>query len=224
LLAIFLSLKAICGTGYRHVKIMSDNATAISYINNMGGTKSSKCNEIAKDIWLWGVKNKTWLSAAFIPGKENHEADRASRQFNDATEWMLNTNVFNEITLAFGHPSIDLFASRCNKQIERYVAWKPEPEAVAIDAFSFSWTDEFSFIFPPFSVLGQTVAKIQRERVKGILIIPQWPTQPWYPAVLRLGAKKLNFGPMRDLLTLSHKPEEVHPLAQKLTLTAILLD
>jgi len=62
----------------------------------MGGTKSNMCNEIAKDIWLWGVENNTWLSAAFIPGKENHEADKASRQFIDATEWMLNTNVFNE--------------------------------------------------------------------------------------------------------------------------------
>jgi len=62
----------------------------------MGGTKSNMCNEIAKDIWLWGVENNTWLSAAFIPGKEKHEADKASRQFIDATEWMLNTNVFNE--------------------------------------------------------------------------------------------------------------------------------
>jgi len=95
--------------------------------------------EIAKDIWLWGVENNTWLSAAFILGKENYEADKASRQFNAQYQLllMLNTNVFNQITPAFGHPSIYLFASRCNKQIERYVAWKPEPEDVAIDASLF---------------------------------------------------------------------------------------
>ena len=164
LLAMFIGLKSICKNNYKHVKIMSDNATAISYINNMGGTKSKACNKIAKDIWLWSIKEGLWISAAFIPGKDNHEADKASRQFNDATEWMLNTNVFKEITLSLGQPSIDLFASRSNRQIERYVAWKPEPEAVAIDAFSIPWTNEFNYIFPPFSVLDRTVAKIRREQ------------------------------------------------------------
>ena len=114
---------------------------------------------------------KIWISAAFIPGTENLEADKASTQFNEATEWILNTNVFEEITQNFGLPTIDLFASRNNRQLEKYVSWKPEPEAMAIDAFS--WKNEFVYIFPPFSVLGQVLAKIQKEKAHCILVIPK---------------------------------------------------
>ena len=30
---------------------MSDSSTAIAYINNKGGIKFRKCNEIAKEMW-----------------------------------------------------------------------------------------------------------------------------------------------------------------------------
>lgn len=38
-------------TGPKHLTIRSDNTTAIVYINNMGGTISDNCNNLAKDIW-----------------------------------------------------------------------------------------------------------------------------------------------------------------------------
>lgn len=34
----------------KHVKILTDNTTAVSYISNMEGTKSKDCNEITKQI------------------------------------------------------------------------------------------------------------------------------------------------------------------------------
>ena len=33
------------------IRIMLDNATAISYVNQIGGTKSARCNDVARKIW-----------------------------------------------------------------------------------------------------------------------------------------------------------------------------
>ena len=34
-----------------HILIRTDNTTTMSYINNMGGIKSTHCNKVAVDIW-----------------------------------------------------------------------------------------------------------------------------------------------------------------------------
>ena len=38
------------GKNYKHVREMSDNITAVSYVNNKRGIKSEFCNEIAKEL------------------------------------------------------------------------------------------------------------------------------------------------------------------------------
>ena len=80
----------------------------------MGGTHSRECHTIARNIWLWCIDKQIWLTAAHIPGKKNVEADRESRVFSDNKEWMIRSDIFQQITNIWGEPSIDLFASRLN--------------------------------------------------------------------------------------------------------------
>ena len=87
-----------------------------------GGTKALKCNQLTKIIWSWCETRSIWLTAAFIPGIENVDADTASRKFNENTEWKLNPNIFASIANKFGWPEIDLFASSENKQIKNFVS------------------------------------------------------------------------------------------------------
>ena len=217
--AIEFGVKAFCKDHkYKHVKVMCDNATAIAYINNMGGTKSKSCNKIAKDIWVWCHKRSVWVTAAFIPGVENTEADKASRVFHNNTEWMLNTNVFQSIITKFGCPNIDLFASMNNKQVEKFVSWKPDPHAIAIDAFTIPWVNDFYYIFPPFSLIGRTLAKITSERTKCIMVAPYWTTQPWFPALMKLASETVILGPQEDLLVMPTETGLYHPLAERLSL------
>ena len=97
---------------------MSGSSTAIAYINNKGAIKSKKCNELAKEIWLWYFKNNSFISAAHILGKHNIKEDKFSRKFNNNTEWQLNPKIFIEITNKFGYSEIDLFATRINAQFK----------------------------------------------------------------------------------------------------------
>ena len=137
LLAVLFALKSLC-TAIRavHIRIVSDNTTTVSYINNQGGAKSPGCNEVAQQIWKWALNRQVWLSASFIKGTDNVKADRLSRKFDDQIEWSLNDKVFSKIQSLWGTLKIDLFASRLNRKCRRYVSWKPDPEASFIDAFS----------------------------------------------------------------------------------------
>ena len=137
----------------RHLRLMSDNSAAITYINKQEGTQSTLCNQLTKDIWIICMDKETRVSAAHILGKQNIFADTASRKFHDASEWMLSKNIFNHLIACFGMPEIDLFASSLNKQLHRYASWMPDPDALYIDAMPISWENHFVYLFPPFSMI-----------------------------------------------------------------------
>ena len=216
--AVLLTLKSFQSrvTG-QHVRLMIDNTTAVSCINKMGTSHSDACNDIAHAIWSWCVSNHTWISAAHIPGTLNTEADQESRRINTDAEWMLDKASLQEACMQLqASPKIDLFASRLNSQMETYVSYRPDPGAVAIDAFSLSWKELNFYAFPPFSVLGRALQKIQMEKATGILVVPDWPTQPWYPVVQRLLCKPpVRLQGRHRLLRLPSQPQAIHPLLQK---------
>ena len=125
----------------------------------MGGSRSPECNHVAHRIWIWAKERNIWLTATHIPGIENVEADAQSRQFNDRTEWKLDSKIFQRITDKLFSPEIDLFASRLNYQLKPFVSWGPDPEAWAVDAFTFPWGKWLIYVFPPFSLLHKVLCK-----------------------------------------------------------------
>lgn len=76
------------------VRILSDNSTAVTYVNKKGGVHSTKCLEMAQKIWDYAEKLDLKLYAAHIPGKHNVLADLYSRNFKDNTEWELQPKNF----------------------------------------------------------------------------------------------------------------------------------
>ena len=203
-----------CFNGSRsgiHIKILSDNTTTVAYLNNMGGTKE-KCNNIARQIWSWCHTHKNWISAAHLPGKNNVQADKESRSIHDNMEWSLHPEAFQQICKTFGKPDIDLFASRLNHKLEKYISWKPDPKAIAVDAMSENW-DNFFYAFPPFNMIGKVLNKVEIEKCKGIIVVPHWPTQTWWPKfTLMCCAPPLVFSrPQGQLLTHQWRKEEELP-------------
>ena len=142
------------------------------YINAMGGTslpvEMTLPMKFGAFAWLG-----TWITAAHIAGLENWEADRESRLFNDRTEWTLKKSVFYQIANKWGVPEIDLFASRINTQLPRFVSWKPDPESCFVDAFTIDWERLNFYAFPPFCQIHRCLQKIIEDRVlQGVLIVP----------------------------------------------------
>ena len=69
--------------------------------------------------------------------------------------------------------------------MSKYVSWQPDPTAVHIHALSLTWCDIKGYAFPPFSLTGRVIQKMEEEEADLVLIVPRWPTQPWFPHVMR---------------------------------------
>ena len=195
--ACFLGLKSLCADIQNsHIRINMDNICGVSYIHHFGG-KTKQLNKLAIDIWNWAREQNVWFSAAFIQGAKNVDADFLSRSFNDDLEWGLDTNIF---------------------QLPDYVAYRPDPKARAIDAFSLNWSNFYGYIFAPFSLIGRILQKVQEDQADIILLAPMWSTQHWFPTCLRLLADKpYRLPKATQILTLPHNPERQYPL-KKMTL------
>ena len=87
-----------------HIHLQLDNVTAVTFLNNMGGTHSKPCNKVARDIWLWCMRRNIWLTATHIPGIQNTTADKFSQKFQDRTQWQLKPNVFTLLIKRWGKP------------------------------------------------------------------------------------------------------------------------
>ena len=224
--AAFIALKCfeelICG---KHVRLLLDNSTAVACVNKMGTSHSVDCNWLTFQLWSWCKDRNIWVSAAHIPGKDNKAADAQSRKINLDAEWKLNPNFLAEaLEVLHFEPNVDLFASRINFQYKDYFSFKADPEAVAVDAFVVPWTDIKLYAFPLFSVILRMLSKIQREKATGIVIVPEWHTQVWWPLLLTLLKADPRRLPRRfSVLQLPAYPEEIHPLLPKLQLLACLV-
>jgi len=199
-----------------------DNTTAISYINKMGGTRHKTLSQISREFWQYCESKKLWILATYISSKENYVADRESRVQNFEHEWELNDSYFNLVIEHFGYPEVDLFASNINTKCNKFVSWRPCPGAMAVDAFTISWSKIKFYAFPPFIVIARVIKKIIDDNAHGILVVPQWPSQPWFPEFTKLiCGKPLIFEPNHELL--QSVLRDCHPLSKQLTLVAALL-
>lgn len=128
--------------------------------------------------------------------------------------------MFTIVINQFGKSDIDLFASRLISKLTRYCSFKPDPNALIVDAFTVSWTNEFNDIFPPFSILGVVLKKLKEDKGDALLIAPLWSTQSWFPKILQL---LVDCPVSQHLVTLPFQKSQKHPLLQKLHLTVFKL-
>ena len=113
---------------------------------------------------------------------------------------------------------MDLFASRLTTKLTQYCSWQPDPGSAFVDAFSIDWSKFNFYAFPPFSLIPRCLQKIQQDKGKGILIVPVWPTQTWFPLVLQLLYSQPWICQPSPKLLQHTSHNRLHPLHQKLHL------
>lgn len=80
--------------------------------------------------------------------------------------------VFDKIENRYCKFDIDFFAYRLNTKTTKYVSRYPEPDAVAVDAFTLTWSSGFYYVFPPFSLINRVIQKIEQDRTEAMLVGP----------------------------------------------------
>ena len=151
------------------------------------------------------------ITVEYLPGVLNVVADYESRYVQDSSEWMLCPKTFNLICSVLGVPEIDLFASRISHQVPKYFAWKLDHYSVGRDAFQTKWTHLKGYAFPPFSLMGRVLRKVELDQATIVVVAPVWQGQPWFPKLLQLAVRNPILLPFRKDLLKNPKGED-HPL------------
>lgn len=148
-----------------------DSRTAVFYVNQMGGTHSSMLNNLAIQLCQWYLERNLSLSAEHLPEIYNCVGDRT---IQSTAEWQLHQGTFQQIIQACGKCNVDLFATCLNIQLEKFVSWRPDQEAIGSDALQLPWTDWMVYAFLPFCLIEwlerktdkYTSSEIQNEIIK----------------------------------------------------------
>ena len=97
------------------------------------------------------------------------------------------------------------------------------PKCQAVYAFTLSWEQLKFYAFPPFSCIPRTMQKIYNDKATGILIVPDWPNQPWYDQYKEMTFKEITLFSRPDLLLLPQNKTTMHPMHKKLQLKAAIV-
>ena len=179
------------------------------------------CNRIARQIWDWCIHRNIWVSAAYLTSQDNFLADEQSRISHSNAEWEINPDIFSAMCNLWETPEIDLFASRLNFKVKQYYSWKPDPFSTGVDAFTANWGEYFSYIFPPFSLVGKILQKLEEDQATAMVIVPMWTTQSWFGKLIRM-LIDCPFYFNRSIHTVTHPHKETEQLPKMRLLACCL--
>lgn len=129
------------------VRIYLDNITAVAYFNHGGGTRSAELTGISAVLTEWCESRAIDIEAVYLQGRLNIVADEESLAGPDAGDWRLSPAVFETIPEIW-QTEVDIFAWRWNAQLRKFISWRPQPQAMMVNAFTINCKDLAGYVFP----------------------------------------------------------------------------
>ncbi|XP_013908504.1 PREDICTED: uncharacterized protein LOC106538525 [Thamnophis sirtalis] len=131
-----------------------------AHINRQGETKSRRLMTLYLQLISWAETHLLSLRAKHISGVQNIQADGLSHMHIDPAEWSLHRRIFQQLTVRFGLPVLDLFASQDNTQLPRYFTRYATPGVEGTDALRSEWPLGLLYAFPPTPLIQRVVQKL----------------------------------------------------------------
>lgn len=170
----------------RAILLESDNTTTVAYLNRGAGNQD-KLGNFASSFaqWLFGLGVS--ITARHLAGVLNVAADALSRGFThlSLSALVLKRSVFVSLDTRWGPHNIHLFARPYNTQLALYSDTDKKGTAVTT-AWAMEWRGDNAFITPSPYCVARVLAKLHSEQATATLVIPAWPTQPWWPTLFSL--------------------------------------
>ena len=187
--------------------VFADKSTAVSYLRNQGGIRSSFLNFIAQRILRWAEGLSMVISPQFIMGKHNVLAD----VFFISPKPDLGLRVdaeaaglqgFVQEVAGVNRPVCNVLNHRCSLYFSPY----HNHNDMGTDALLRNWNGWQAYAFPPWSLIPAGLKKLRSS--SGVLltiVAPYWPQRPWFPDLLGLVVDSPVALPQsRDLLRQPH--------------------
>jgi len=153
------------------------------------GSRKADINEIVLNLLEFAQDHNITIVPILL--RREHpliqEADWASRVAKAAAdEWYLPENTRDWIISTLVQPTLEVFASPSNHFLRRYFSKTFHTTALAVNAFAQSWSGETVWACPPVSLAIATLRKFKEDKTQGILILPEWKSQPYWAYLLHL--------------------------------------
>ena len=172
----------------KRVHVCTDNVGA-AFIAGTGCMKNSGLHALELRLCATTLKWGVALSTQYLAGDGiiQSGADGLSRMEDDYN-CVLKREVFRKLWDWKGPFDVDCCCSphaiQCNPETGRELEYVSPfmPEAVHRNALTFVHAGRL-YAFPPAPIIGQLIAHILREKLQVVVVIPEWPTQPWYSEI-----------------------------------------
>jgi hypothetical protein len=148
-----------------------------------GGANSPRLQEVIERVHNLLEKRHITLDLVWVPRERNTFADFLSKLV-DRNDFMLAQRWFKFACTRWGTPGIDLFASDTNALLPRFVARWWCPGCYEVDALRLDWSRWFSWVNPPFLLLGVVFRRLMACKAAAIVVAPFWPSRPWWPVLV----------------------------------------
>ena len=76
--------------------------------------------------------------------------------------------------------------SRLTDQLPVNFSWRPDPLALATDAFLQDWSGKICYANPPWGLLLKVLSEVSHQQADVIIVAPVWKGQSWFPVLLSL--------------------------------------
>ena len=164
-----------------HIQFLLDNATAVATLRKEGSYRSPTLHQVWLRIQDLSFRHRFTITARWIRGTLNCEADLLSRNTPTPTEWMLDHGSFKWIDQGWGPFDVDLFATPTNSQLETFVSPFPHPRAIAANALIVNWAMfDRIYAFPPPNLIQVLLPFLEQHKRRVTLIAPWWPNREWF--------------------------------------------
>ena len=180
--------------GRKHLLLHVDNMAVVHITNAMVSASRPMMRELRR---LKCVLDRQGfqIRSEWIPSVANRFADALSRRFPRG-DFQIRQQLRQSVQAGMKAP-IDVFPFRPTGEHPSYL------QRQAYQELATQWsTDQAPLLCPPVQLISATVHKLRETRAPAILLIPDWPRQPWHSAALDLAqtAKRLE-GPPQAMWT-----------------------
>ena len=160
------------------VRWFSDNQNVVRILQT--GSRKPDLQSEALAIFSLTLQGQVRIDPEWVPRTLNQQADWLSR-IDDHDDWALHPNHFRVIDKMWGPHTVDRFACYYNAHLQRFNSrfWNPGSEAV--DAFTCNWSGEVNWMCPPPYLIPRTIKHALNTMACGTLIVPKWPSAPFWP-------------------------------------------
>ena len=161
----------------------TDNCAAAIIVKK--GSNKLLLQNLAIKVYNLCREKEIALTVTWISRKHNERADEICKSV-DYDDWQITSLLIQFIYKNWDYFSIDLFADNLNAKCTRFCSRYWCPNTLKVNAFSLDWTGENCLMVPPTYLIAKCIKHFlaAKGEVKGVLIIPFWPSAVFWPLLV----------------------------------------